>query len=79
MTDNEIMEQLKNILHMLKPKTDLANVTLQTNLVTDLGVDSLSQMLMSIAIEDSLNINFDSAVNFQTVGDVVEYVKGKLA
>ena len=78
MTNQEILEQLKEILHVLKPKTDLSAVEMNTALVTDLGIDSLSLMLLSLAVEDHFKIEFESAVSFLTVGEVVDYVAGKL-
>lgn len=78
MTPEEILEQLKQVLIILKPKTDLSAVSMNSRLVTDLGVDSLSQMLLAMAIEDKFGITIDSAVNFQKVSDVVNYVSDKM-
>lgn len=78
MTKEEVMQGLKDVLLVLKPKTDLSGVTPDTNLVTDLGIDSLSLMLLSLAIEDKFSINFDSAVSFKTVGEVIDYIISKL-
>lgn len=78
MTQEEVLQGLKEVLLVLKPKTDLSGVAPDTNLVTDLGIDSLSLMLLSLAIEDKFKINFDSAVSFKTVGEVIDYIISKL-
>lgn len=75
MNRTDIFSQLKDVLHILRPKMDLDSVSEDSRLVLDLGIDSLSLMLMALAIEDSFKINFDTAVSFQTVGQVVDYIE----
>ena len=74
MNSEEIFNGLKEVIGTVKPKLDLSNVTLDSNLVRDLGVDSLSMLLMSLATEQKFNIQFDTQVQFQTVRDVVDYI-----
>jgi len=76
MTDNVIFEGLKEILAVMKPHLDTSSATLESNLVRDLGIDSLSMLLMSLALENKFNVNFDtSAAPFTTVGEVVSYIR----
>lgn len=70
----EILEELKNLLKMLKPSIDTNVITLQSRLLEDLGLDSLTQMLLSLGIEKKYNMRFDNNVQFKTVLDVVECV-----
>ena len=60
MTDTEIFEGLKEILAVMKPHLDTSSATLESNLVRDLGIDSLSMLLMSLALENKFKVNFDT-------------------
>lgn len=75
MTQTEIIEELKTIIRNINPKTDLSNVGPDTNLVTDLGINSLSMLLLALAIEDKLQIRFDNKESFVTVGDVCQFIQ----
>ncbi|MBP5302128.1 MAG: hypothetical protein J6Y88_02640 [Bacteroidales bacterium] len=76
MTESEILEGLKEILAVMKPHLDTSTATLESNLVRDLGIDSLSMLLMSLALEKKFNVNFDTTrAPFTTVGEVVGYIK----
>ena len=76
MERNEIMEGLKESLHLVKPSLDLSKVSEDTRLIGDIGLDSLTIMLLSLAIENKFNIKFEGALTFNTVGDVIDYVIG---
>ncbi len=76
MTDIEIFEGLKEILAVMKPHLDTSSATLESNLVRDLGIDSLSMLLMSLALENKFKVNFDTTrAPFTTVGEVVTYIR----
>lgn len=83
MTRNEILEKLKEILVSAdeRNRDRLNEVTEAANLYTDLGLSSVNMLYMVIAIEEIFNIRFDNiGINeFQTVGDVVSYIEGKLS
>ncbi|MBQ7222561.1 MAG: hypothetical protein IJS02_03730 [Bacteroidales bacterium] len=74
MSRTEVYDGLKEILSMVKPKTDLSKITEEDNLITDLAIDSLSMLLMSLAIENKFGIQIDEKQQFLTVKDVVDYV-----
>ena len=75
MTRETVFEGLKDIISTVKPKLDLTGVNENSRLVTDLGVDSLSMLLLSLAAENKFHITFDpNTPPFQTVGDVVDYI-----
>ncbi|MBP5210821.1 MAG: hypothetical protein J6Z27_03165 [Bacteroidales bacterium] len=74
MTREEVFEGLKEILSMVKPKADLSKISDSDNLITDLAIDSLSMLLMSLAIENKFGIQIDAKQQFLTVKDVVDYV-----
>jgi acyl carrier protein len=75
MTKESVFEGLKEIIQGVKPKTDLTNVDFDSKLVSDLGIDSLSMLLLSLAAEHKFNMQFDSTTApFETVGDVCDYI-----
>ncbi|MCQ2184967.1 MAG: acyl carrier protein [Bacteroidales bacterium] len=75
MTQNEIFEGLKEVILVIRPKTDLSSVTLETRLVEQLGIDSLSMMLLALACENKFSIRFENSTPFATVGDVCDYIQ----
>ncbi len=83
MTRQEILETLKEILMDADERgSELVDkVSEQSRLTEDLGLSSVNMLYMIIATEEVFDIRFDDVgVNeFQTVGDVMDYIEGKLA
>lgn len=81
MSRSEIIEKLKDILTLaVGNKVELSNCTEESNLTTDLGLNSVGVLYVVIAIEEFFGIRFGdvSFGDFQTVGDVVSYIEGQL-
>ena len=74
MDRQHILEDLKEILQLIKPSLDLSSVNEDTQLISDIGLDSLTIMLLSLAIENKFKIKFEGALKFNTVGDVMDYI-----
>ena len=74
MDRKDILEDLKEILQLIKPSLDLSTVNDDTQLISDIGLDSLTIMLLSLAIENKFKIKFEGALKFNTVGDVIDYI-----
>ncbi len=75
MTQEEVLDGLKEVLTVLRPNTDLSNVNSSTELVRELGIDSLTMMLLSLAVEEKFKMRFpDGGPMPVTVGDVCENV-----
>lgn len=74
MTQENILDELKAIFKQITPKVDTDTITLDTRLVEDLGLDSLTILLMSFAIEKKFEFKFDSVQRFATVGEVIGYI-----
>jgi acyl carrier protein len=74
MDRKDILEDLKEILQLIKPSLDLSKVNEDTQLISDIGLDSLTIMLLSLAIENKFKIKFEGALKFNTVGDVIDYI-----
>ena len=75
MYQEEIYNKLKGILTTVKPKMDPSKVSMDASLVTDLGIDSLSMLLLSLAIEHEFGFQFQTQEPFKTVREVVEYIE----
>lgn len=75
MQKEEIYNRLKGILATLRPKADLTTVGEDTQLVRDLGLDSLTVLLMALAAEKEFSIHFEGAPQFKTVGEVINYIE----
>ncbi len=74
MTREDILNNLKEIVLTIKPKLDFSNITPDSSLVKDLGIDSLSMLLLSLAIENKFGFQFDPQVRFNTMGEVIDYI-----
>lgn len=84
MTRIEISEKLKDILVMAMGDAAeelLKNCTEDSNLTTDLGLNSVGMLYVVIAIEEFFAIQFDDVGfgDFATVGDVLDYIEKKTA
>ena len=67
-------ERLKKIFVMIMPQTDVSNITLETSIKNDLGVDSLHMVMIAIALEDEFKIQLNLSERFMTVGDVIAFI-----
>ena len=81
-TRNEIREKLADVFSMAvnNPDIDLNTCDENSNLVTDLGLNSVGILYVVIAIEEFFDIRFDDvgAGDFKTVGDVISYIEKKV-
>ncbi len=71
-----ILDTLKNILEA-QLDVDPATITEETNIIDDLGADSLDivELMMSVEEEFQITISDSDAHNFKTIGDVVSYIE----
>ena len=69
-----ILEELKEILKLIKPSMDLSKVSEDSQLVRDVGLDSLTILLLSLAIENKFGFKFNSNPKFTTVGEVIDFI-----
>ena len=79
MTQEYILNELKIIFKQINPKIDSDKITPDTRLTEDLGLDSLTILLMSFAIEKRFEFKFDGTPKFSTVGEVAEYIETLMA
>ena len=82
MTRNDIVEKLKDVLKMAVGNSsyDESKYDENSNLLTDLGLNSVGMLYSVIAIEEFFGIQFDDVGfgEFQTVGDVINYIENKV-
>lgn len=74
MEKEAIFNELKEILILIKPSMDLSAVTEDSQLVRDVGLDSLTILLLSLAVENKFGFKFEGTPKFETVGEVIDYV-----
>ena len=74
-----IFEKLLKIFENVIPEVDPAEIRKESSLVEDLGLNSLTMMLLAVSIEDEFGITFDGSVNFDTVDDVCNYIADETA
>ena len=81
MTENEILEKLKEIFRTALPdRADIMeSVTLDSDLRTQVGLNSIGMICMVIMIEETFSIQFDDVGfnDFVTVKDVVDYIRSR--
>ena len=81
MTDNEILEKLKEIFRTALPdRADIMeSVTLDSDLRTQVGLNSIGMICMVIMIEETFSVQFDDVGfnDFIRVKDVVDYIKNR--
>ena len=70
----KIFEELKEILLIIKPSADFKNINDDSQLVRDVGLDSLTILLLSLAIENKFGFKFEGQPKFNTVGEVIDYI-----
>ena len=77
----EIRQKLNDIFALtVKGTQNVADIDENSNLVTDLGLNSVGLLYTVIAIEEFFNMRFDdiSLGDLQTVKDVIDYIQSKV-
>ena len=74
MDNQQIFDGLKEILKLIKPSADFSTINAESQLVRDVGLDSLTILLLSLAIENKFGFKFEGNPKFNTVGEVIEYI-----
>ena len=71
-----IFDKVKEVLAK-QFEIDPETITMETNLVDDLGADSLDvvELIMSVEDEFGIVVNDDSAANLVTVSQIVDFIE----
>ena len=79
MTREEIKDKLKDIITFAMPdkKEAIEQATEYSNLITDIGLNSVGLLYVVIAVEEFFDISFDGVAfnDFASVKDVVDYIE----
>ena len=78
MNRNDILEKLKGIFKIVVNNgVDVNSVTEESNIALDLGVNSIGQLYMAIAIEKEFDVDMADVApsNLKTVADVIDYIE----
>ncbi len=75
-----IFDRLLKVFQQVMPYADTARITPDSALILDLHIDSVTLLMLVLAIEDEFGVRFDNLDNtaFNTVGDVIAYIESKL-
>ena len=74
MQRDKVFDELKEILKLIKPSSDFSAINDDSQLVRDVGLDSLTLLLMSLAVEEKFGLKFEGNPRFNTVGEVLDYI-----
>jgi acyl carrier protein len=79
----QIIEQMRNILEPWVSDTNLIDkINSQTNLITDLGLDSIGVLQLILGIEKEFGISIENheldSETFSTIGNLVTVIEKKL-
>lgn len=72
-----IFDKLIEIFQNVIPEVDSGDIHKDSLLVEDLGLNSLTMMLLAVSIEDEYGITFDDSARLETVNDVISYIENK--
>lgn len=82
MSRNEIIEKLADVMRLVMPDAEFDSAAMHEDmkLVGDLGLSSVGVLYVVIAIEEFFNIRFDDVgfADFETLGDVINYIEAKV-
>ena len=69
-----MLERLKKLIKENMPDADVEHADEKTTLAA-LGIDSIGMMMLSMAMEDEFGVEFQEAIPFVTVKDVLDYLE----
>ena len=75
---NEILLELTALLNRVLPSVNTDNVTMNSDLRTDLEIDSFNMILLAVSIEDQFKIRLDETFVPKSVGDVCGYIQRRI-
>jgi len=58
---------------------DKATITDASNVIADLGADSLDIAEIMMDLEDAFGVKLEEDQDLKTIGDIVKYIEGKVA
>lgn len=78
----EILEKLQEIMVSINDseREKLESTTEDSRLIEDVGLNSVGMLYLVIVIEESFQIKFEDVgmASFNTIGNVIDYIEGKM-
>ncbi|MBE6915869.1 MAG: acyl carrier protein [Ruminococcaceae bacterium] len=73
-----VLEKLRELLAE-QLSVDADSITTETDIIKDLGADSLDivELMMTFEEEYGVEISDEDAFNLKTIGDIVTYIESK--
>lgn len=81
MNKETIIEKLKKIFQLVVHNgTSVDNITEDSVIMTDLGVDSVGLIYLAVAIEKTFGIDMSEVTTntFKTIGDVINFIEERV-
>ena len=72
-----VFDKLLEIFENVIPEVDTADISEESTLFEDLGLNSLTMMLLAVSVEDEFDIKFLDVESLETVGDVCDFIREK--
>ena len=70
---NKLLEIFSNVI----PEVEQSEISKDSSLLEDLGLNSLTMMLLAVSIEDEYGVSFDADAKLDTVQDVIDFISAK--
>lgn len=76
-----LFDKVKAVIAEQLEVDEVDEITSETSLMEDLEADSLDAVEIMMALEDEFEIEIpdEDAEKFDKIGDIVEYIEGKIA
>lgn len=71
----KIQEELKALLVSVAPETAGMQISENSRLADDLGLDKTQLLLFAVSVEYNFDIRFVGTPEIYTLGDVIHYIK----
>ena len=68
------LERLTEVMKEVMPQVAPEKITMEADLINDLGIDSLSMLLVAITVEEEFGMKFEETNSLKKVKDIVSYV-----
>lgn len=78
--NNKTFEKLIELFNeVFEGEIDLSEISTESNLIDDLGMNSIGLLYMAMAVEEEFGLRFnnDDFKTLRTVGDVIAKIEGK--
>ncbi len=72
---DKTLDRLTGLFRATMPNIEIGDVTRETSLDIDLGLDSLNTLLLGILIEDEFQVQFPTDYHPETVGDLCSFLE----